>query len=69
MLAIEQQGELVSDPRTEEPVRLPGVDAGLVMVFRSYDRVSYGLVMQANRTLEVGDRVHTPDSMDLYSLR
>jgi len=69
VLAIEQQGELVSDPRTEEPVRLPGVDAGLVMVFRSYDRVSYGLVMQASRTLEVGDRVHSPDSMDLYSLR
>lgn len=69
VLAIQQQGELVSDPRTEEPVRLPGVDAGLVMVFRSYDRVSYGLVMEASRTLEVGDRVHTPDSMDLYSSR
>lgn len=68
VLAVEQQGELVSDPRTEEMVRLPGVDAGQVMVFRSYDRVSYGLVMRATQTLEIGDRVHTPDAMDLYSL-
>ncbi len=69
VLAVEQQGELVRDPRTEQPVRLPGVDAGLVMVFRSYERVSYGLVMHANRTLAVGDRVHTPSSETLYSLR
>ncbi|WP_458524450.1 LysM peptidoglycan-binding domain-containing protein [Onishia taeanensis] len=69
VLAVEQQGEPVRDPRTEEPVRLPGVDAGLVMVFRSYDRVSYGLVMQATRTLAVGDRVHTPEPETLYSLR
>lgn len=69
VLAVEQQGELVSDPRSEQPVRLPGIGAGLVMVFRSYDRVSYGLVMQATRTLAVGDRVHAPESATLYSLQ
>lgn len=62
VLAVEQRGELVSDPVTDESLRLPGVEAGLVMVFRAYDRMSYALVMRASRTLSVGDRVHSPDA-------
>ncbi|MCK2184000.1 LysM peptidoglycan-binding domain-containing protein [Halomonas getboli] len=60
VLAVEQRGELVDDPRTGEMLRLPGEDAGLVMVVRPYEKMSYGLVMQASRTLAVGDRLHTP---------
>ena len=60
VLMVEQQGELVNDPRTNEALRLPGEEAGLVMVFRPYEKMSYGLVMQATRILEVGDRVHNP---------
>lgn len=60
VLQVEQQGERIVDPRTGESLRLPGTDAGLIMVFRPYEKVSYGLVMQATRTLEVGDRVHNP---------
>ncbi|QJQ94499.1 MULTISPECIES: LysM peptidoglycan-binding domain-containing protein [Halomonadaceae] len=61
VLAVEQRGELTNDPVTGESLRLPGEEAGMVMVFRSYDRVSYALVMQASRTLSVGDRVHNPE--------
>lgn len=60
VLMVEQRGERVSDPRTGEFLRLPGEDAGLVMVFQPYEKMSYGLVMKASRTLSVGDRVHTP---------
>lgn len=60
VLMVEQRGEMVDDPRTGEALRLPGEDAGLVMIFRPYDKMSYGLVMQASRTLAVGDRVHNP---------
>ncbi|MCE0734283.1 LysM peptidoglycan-binding domain-containing protein [Halomonas sp. G15] len=60
VLMVEQRGELVSDPRTGEQLRLPGEDAGLVMVFKTYQKISYGLVMEASRTLGVGDRVHNP---------
>ncbi|MGR4066774.1 LysM peptidoglycan-binding domain-containing protein [Halomonas sp. LR3S48] len=60
VLEVEQQGERVVDPRTGESLRLPGTDAGLIMVFRPYERMSYGLVMQATRSLEVGDRIHNP---------
>jgi hypothetical protein len=64
VLMVEQQGEQVSDPRTGESLRLPGEDAGLVMVFRPYEKMSYGLVMRASSPLSVGDRVYNPE----YSL-
>ena len=60
VLEVEQLGERVVDPRTGESLRLPGAGAGLVMVFRPYEKMSYALVMQASRMLEVGDRIHNP---------
>nr|WP_298377596.1 LysM peptidoglycan-binding domain-containing protein [uncultured Halomonas sp.] len=60
VLAVEQLGETVVDPVTEQTLRLPGEDAGLLMVFYTYERISYALVMQASRSLAVGDRVHAP---------
>ncbi|WP_052383995.1 LysM peptidoglycan-binding domain-containing protein [Litchfieldella xinjiangensis] len=69
VLRVEQRGELVTDPVTQEAVRLPGSPAGLVMVFRAYDKMSYALVMQASRSLSVGDRAHSPDIPDIESDR
>lgn len=60
VLAVEQHGEKVGDPVTGQTLRLPGEDAGLLMVFYTYERISYALVMQASRSLAVGDRVHAP---------
>lgn len=60
VLAVEQRGARFHDPRTDEVLRLPGEDAGLVMVFRAFERMSYGLVMEAARPLAVGDRLHPP---------
>lgn len=67
VLAVEQRGELVTDPVTQELIRLPGEDAGWLMVFRVYDRISYALVMHATRSLAVGDRVHSPQGVDRLS--
>ncbi|HSP31031.1 MAG TPA: LysM domain-containing protein [Halomonas sp.] len=60
VLQVNQQGELINDPRTQELVQLPSTEAGVVMVFKPYDHVSYALVMQASRVLEVGDQVESP---------
>lgn len=46
-------------PRPEE-VQLPEERYGLVMVFRTFDRVSYGLIVQAQRTAVPGDVLRTP---------
>lgn len=41
---------------------LPPEFIGHVMVFRTFNRVSYGLVMDAVKPLRVGDFLHDPDS-------
>ena len=41
-------------------VRLPDELAGMLMVFRTFDRVSYALVMEATGPLHILDRVQTP---------
>ena len=55
VLRIDQAGEWVNDPRTHEKLRLPSEEAGMLMVFKPYDHVSYALVMEASRTFSVGD--------------
>lgn len=60
VLRVDQQGELITDPRTKERIQLPETEAGLVMVFKPYNHVSYALVMQASNVLAVGDTVRAP---------
>ena len=57
VLRANQQGELINDPRTQELVQLPSTEAGSVMVFKPYDRISYALVTQVSLILELGDEV------------
>ena len=43
-----------------EKVKLPDEDAGTVMVFKVYDRIGYGLVMEATEAIHVYDAVRNP---------
>lgn len=43
-----------------ETVRLPDEEAGTVMVFKVYDRIAYGLVMEATSDIHVLDSVRNP---------
>ena len=43
-----------------EKVRLPDERAGTVMVFKVYDRISYGLVMEATDAIHIFDAVRNP---------
>jgi len=63
VLRIDQRGATIRDivvSRGTEKVTLPDEQAGLLMVFRTFERVSYGLVMNATSPLHVLDRVRTP---------
>ena len=60
VLAVYQTGELVFDKVAQENVRLPDVRAGLAMVFESFDKASYALVLKSNRPLKVLDKVKNP---------
>lgn len=41
-------------------IRLPAERAGLAMIFRTFDRISYALIMDAERNMLVGDLVTNP---------
>ncbi len=60
VLAIYQAGDLVFDEIARDNVRLPDVRAGLAMVFETFEKASYAIVLKANRPLEVGDKVKNP---------
>ena len=76
VLAIDQAGAVVRDiyggghgiTRTlgdlgtslAPKVRLPDERAGTLLVFKSFDRLSYGLIVGASDTIHVADLVHNP---------
>jgi len=70
VLAINQKGEKVRDIYKEgdkdkfwsigKRVKLPDERIGIVMVFKTYDRMSYGLIMEATHPVRVGDLIGAP---------
>jgi hypothetical protein len=62
VLAIIKDGRTVMDntvtPRQE--IKLPDESNGLAMVFRTFDKVSYALILQVNDGVKVGDRLVNP---------
>ncbi|MCZ6829433.1 MAG: LysM peptidoglycan-binding domain-containing protein [Gammaproteobacteria bacterium] len=60
VLAIYQTGEVVRDPVVGGKIRMPDARAGLMMIFRTFEKVSYGIVLKANRPLSIMDKVTNP---------
>jgi len=60
VMAIETRGGLIIDPRSasrKDVVRAPNTRTGVVMVFRTFEKVSYGLVMESSRPVSINDIV------------
>ena len=60
VLALYQRGALARDRIANETIRLPSERAGLLMVFRTFEKLSYGLVLETERVLKVGDEIRNP---------
>jgi LysM repeat protein len=69
VLAVDQRGETIKDrfgstPFTKDPfgesVQLPYERVGTMIVFKVFDRISYGLIIGARGTMKVTDRVYNP---------
>ena len=64
VLSIAHKGEVIKDditPDRTDTVKLPNEEAGVLMVFRTFPRVSFGLVLRATRPIHVLDRVRNPN--------
>ncbi len=60
VLAIYKTGETVRDRVTGQEVKVPDEMSGLLMVVRTYEKLSYGLVLNASRSLAVMDKIRNP---------
>ncbi len=71
VLAVFQAGAVIQDQEKNgflagsnhvfaEKVRLPDERNGTFMVFKTYDRLSYGLIMEAKNIIRVNDRIGNP---------
>ncbi|WP_339843262.1 LysM peptidoglycan-binding domain-containing protein [uncultured Halopseudomonas sp.] len=60
VLTIYKTGELVRDRIQNERVQLPDERAGMLMVFRPYEKTSYGIVLESTRQMEMMDKVRNP---------
>ena len=60
VLTVWQKGGSVRDHVEGGSVRLPDEEAGTVMVFKVYDRIGYGLVMEATQAIHTEDFVRNP---------
>ncbi|WLH90473.1 peptidoglycan-binding protein [Pseudomonas sp. FP453] len=59
LLPVIKTGATVRDALTGVPTKLPDERAGTLLVFRTYEKLSYGLVLKASRPLAVMDRFET----------
>jgi hypothetical protein len=60
VLSVFQAGETIRDPVTKDPkdvVTLPDEHAGEAMVFKTYEKVSYAIVMKATKAIHLFDKV------------
>jgi len=63
-LTIYKRGKIARDIYTtankDVTIKLPDEQAGTLMIFRPFERISYALVMKASQAIHVLDKVQTP---------
>lgn len=60
VLEIKEHGRVVPDRDTKELIQLPGEPIGHLLVFRTFDKIAYGLIMKSSRDVGIGDDVSNP---------
>jgi len=60
VLTVWQAGQVVEDRVAGGDVLLPDEIAGTLMIFKTYDRISFALIMEATNEIRILDKVKTP---------
>lgn len=50
----------IRDPKTDKFITVPDFNIGNLMVFKTYEKVSYALLMETSASVKVGDRASSP---------
>jgi len=63
VLKLMTKGSLIKDKTdaSKPMIKLPSESNGMAMVFRTFDRVSYALILEVRTPVRVGDRLVNPD--------
>ena len=60
VLATYRVGEHVRDRKTNELLQLPSERSGLLVIFRVFEKVSFGLIVKSYKSITVMDEVRNP---------
>ena len=60
VLEVYRRGRIVDDPNSWFDIKLPSERTGLVMVYRTFEEMSYAIVLQAKDYMTIGDPLVTP---------
>jgi hypothetical protein len=60
VLTVQLTGKLAKDRQANELVKLPNEPIGQLLVFRTFDNIAYGLIVDASQPISVGDSVVNP---------
>ena len=62
VLELSRLGAIIKDKTDDsKPVKLPDERYGELFIFRTFRHISYGLVMQVTRPVQIGDTANSPD--------
>ena len=60
VFALSRDGRQINDPQDQTKLQLPEESVGLAMVYKTFDQVSYALVMESHRGIQIGDHLRQP---------
>ncbi|OTG85115.1 LysM peptidoglycan-binding domain-containing protein [Acinetobacter sp. ANC 4648] len=60
VFSVYQQGETVKDPKTKEMIKLPSQRVGTLMLFKTFDQLSYGYILDSSLPIKLGAEIQSP---------
>nr|WP_174506949.1 LysM peptidoglycan-binding domain-containing protein [Acinetobacter sp. Marseille-Q1620] len=64
VFSIAQRGEIVKDPKTKKNVELPQQQIGHLMLFKTFDNLSYAYVLDSSLPIQVGASIQSTEDED-----
>ncbi|RKG29239.1 LysM peptidoglycan-binding domain-containing protein [Acinetobacter tianfuensis] len=56
---VDEKGQMVTDPKTREKIQLPDQRTGQIMVFKTFDQLSYAYVLESELPIKIGSSIQS----------